>query len=261
MKNPLVVSSLFWKGAFDIYEAPDPERYDCIFFSNSKTIGKRAEERRWTYCEVPFPSDYHDAIVPSLHSKYAKFIQFVEDPYMEDWGFSRYDSILYFDHKLKVLGRHVSDIAGICGGERIVIRSTPSKKSSIWQEIDGAGGQSRYTRNMTCTKSYVSKFIARGASPDTLVANTGLIYYRDAAWALDLTNRVYRACRMLEQPECQILWALHAQPFVDDIKVIGRDHPAVADIVREDPLVARSGKAAIRARKAVRRLKRLYRRR
>lgn len=100
----------------------------------------------------------------------------------------------------------------------LLIRNTPREKLSIQDEIDDAISQARYRKNMDATKSWLTEQYARGYNHQTRIMNTGLIYYSDVQATSDLRRKVYEQCWRLEQPECQIIWALYAQHHEDQIQ-------------------------------------------
>ena len=235
MKRPLVISCLFTKGPFDIYPAPDTNQFDCVFFSNDDVIGQHAEKKGWTHCKIYFPPGVTDNISLSLYSKYIKYLQFLREPVLFNWRFSEYSSILYFDHKHRVFGSHIEKISKLSAERKILLRKTPTPKNSIWQEVKESKLQHRYAKNMELTKSYIEMFVNLGYSTEVEIQKTSLIFYNDVSWATQLTNRVYNSCILLQQPECQIFWALHAQDFQQGIEVLPWDHPAFADLLWQNP--------------------------
>ena len=235
MTSPLVVSCLFGPQEFDIYPAPNPEQHDCIFFTNRKDIATLAEQRGWTPCLMPYPQS-RDPLECALQSKAVKFLNFMDAPYFSDISEKADKGILYFDHKFNVTGEHVNKIVARSQGAAILLRSTPTLKNSVWDEVEAAETQERYARNMPETKLYINRLLKDGFSAETLVCNTGLIYYSDIRVATSLAWSVSNACMLLRQPECQIFWALHAQRYSEDICVIDWEDPATSDIIYKDPL-------------------------
>ena len=102
--------------------------------------------------------------------------------------------------------------------KEIVIRNTPTFKPTIQHEIDAAMLQNRYSYAMPETIEWVDRYIATGDySTETRIVNTGLILYRNPDSARAMTDQVYNACWQLARPECQIIWAVLSQKFVDRI--------------------------------------------
>lgn len=232
MDRPIVVSSLFTAGRFDVY--PAPIKGSCFFFTNRPDIADRAHERGWEPIMMPLPRS-DDPLTLSLQSKAIKFLAFVDDPIYSQVIKNCENGILYFDHKLPIESHHVTNLMDCAEDKAIVIRSTPKPKNSIWTELEGAMRQERYARHMPDTKIYIEKMLEQGTSADTRICNTGLIYYSDPQAAMPLAKSVLQSCLLQAQPECQIFWAAHAQRYSNIIKVIEWDDPAVADIAKKDP--------------------------
>jgi hypothetical protein len=235
MKTPLIVSCLFGTGPFNIYPPPDAALYRCVFFTNRKEIAERAESLGWIPCLAPFPEDA-DPVTTALQSKSVKYLNFLRDPFYEHMAFDATDGVIYFDHKFKVTGAHVERFAGRADDFAVVLRTTPRPKWSIWTEVAEAESQERYARHMKSTKAYIHQLIDNGYSAETRICNTGLIYYSKPASAYPLAQRVLDSCLLLRQPECQIFWALHAQPYSGLVRMIDWTDAAVADIEWRDPI-------------------------
>jgi FkbM family methyltransferase len=234
LKTPLIVSCLFGTGPFDIYRPPDPALYRCVFFTNREEIAQRAQSQGWTPCMMPLPEET-DPMATALQSKAVKFLSFLEDPFYAPHGWDVKDGVVYFDHKFRVTGDHIAKLVSGAGEAAVVLRSTPMLKTSVWTEVEAAEHQERYARHMMQTRQYIDRLLANGHSAETRICNTGLIYYSDPKVALPLAQSVLKSCLLLRQPECQIFWALHAQPYSHTIKVIDWKDPAVADIEWCDP--------------------------
>ncbi len=232
--TPVVVSGLFGSGDFDIYPAPDPVRFRCLFFSNRMEIIDRATARGWSSVLLPY-AKMDSALACSLQSKSVKYLGFLDDPLFSDVLGDVRGGALYFDHKFEVKASHVVRFAERRTDASIVIRSTPRDKFSIWDEVEDASAQERYLQHMPETKAYIDALLERGYSDAQRICNTGLIHYRNVEKARTLARQVLGACQNLSQPECQIFWALHSQKFADDIEVIGFSDPCVADIRWRDP--------------------------
>jgi hypothetical protein len=229
---PVVISCLFGASRFNIFPAPQKER--CFFLTNSQEIMKLAAKRGWTPVMMPLPAE-KDPLALSLQSKAVKFLAFLDDPQYQKIIDEIDNSILYFDHKFRVTEADIARIVARAGDASILVRGTPKLKTSIWDEVEEATGQERFTRLMDETRQYIETALQNGASADVRICNTGLIYYANVKASLNLARSVFSACVMQRQPECQIFWALHAQRFKEDIKVIDWEDPAVADILWKDP--------------------------
>ena len=92
---------LFWKKKTGIY--PAPLKSDCYFFSNNLKLKNLCTSKGWKFIFINKFKITNDYRVSSLQRKYIKFLQF--DKNYLDWSPS--ESILYFDHKLKVCQNHI----------------------------------------------------------------------------------------------------------------------------------------------------------
>lgn len=231
---PLAISCLFGEDKFDVYRAPLADRSSCLFFSNNPAIAAHAERRGWTACMLDLPPA-SDPLVLSLYSKYVKFLAFLSEPRFQ-WVADRPDKgLLYFDHKFRMRRSDIRRIVARAKGVELLVRSTPKLKTSIWDEIAAAQKQERYARNMPRTRAYVEDMLAKGYSADARICATGLIYMQDPLAAATLFRPIYEACVTLQQPECQIFWALHAQDFADRIRIVEAKDPVVRWIRLKDP--------------------------
>lgn len=111
----------------------------------------------------------------------------------------------------------------------ILIRNTPRLKNHISDEISDAMNQARYHHSMSETLKWIESKKASGASEIVRIINTGLIYYANPLSIRKLLDEVYSTIKNLNQPECQIIWAILSQPFEDVIQrvnwlEIGIDH-------------------------------------
>ncbi len=235
MHRILVVSCLFTSDdIFGIYSAPTANYFRCIFFTNREDIATRAELLGWEPCKVPFPL-CTDPLELSLQSKAVKFLSFWGDPFFSRIWDIGHCSVLYFDHKFNVSAEHVERIVCRAGDANIMLRGTPRMKMSIWDEVVDALHQERYSRHMEQTCDYLEKVIADGVAEEVRICNTGLMYFGNPGAILDLTRKVFNACILLKQPECQIFWALFSQEYAANIRVIDWLDPAVADIPWREP--------------------------
>ncbi|MEQ9258613.1 MAG: hypothetical protein RIG84_05905 [Roseovarius sp.] len=237
-KDHYVVSGLFGDDVnFGVYKAPIIPGVKCLFFSNSDVIGAYAQSQGWRFIKTFHPVIEDDRLETSLQSKWVKYLQFLDDNALAEYSLRPPQSVLYFDHKFYVTSEHVSNILNRESDASILIRKTPVVKESIQTEIEAALPYERYSRHMEPTKAFVNSFLAKGAKSDVTICNTGLIHYRNLSEAKELADRVYSSCQSLKQPECQIVWAVHAQSFADKIDVIEWNDPLVADIEWQDPEV------------------------
>lgn len=235
----LVTSCLFTDGAFALYDAPQGESLAAHFFTNRPDIAEAADRQGWVPVLLPAPLGGSDSLELSLQSKYVKFLRYLDDPALGP-RFARFDQVLHVDHKFALNARHVSALQATRRDAAIVLRATPRLKTSVWEEVAHAERQERYLRHMPQTRAYIEAALAAGLSAETRIANTGLILWRDRALALRLGGQVFAASSLLRQPECQIFWALLAQPFAHRIALIDWTDPAVADILWRDPALDRT---------------------
>ncbi len=237
MSDLLLTSCLFTDGAFALWPAPRGPGLRPVFMTNRADIAAEAARQSWEPCLLPMPPAGPDPLALAMQSKWVKFLRPLEDPALAPLGLARHDSVLHVDHKFRLQPRHVAALQATAPEAEIVLRATPRTKTSVWQEIAQAERQERYLRHMPQTRAWVTAALAAGLSAETRIANTGLILYRNPARALWLTGQVFAACTLLQQPECQIFWALLAQPFAAQIALIGWTDPAVADILWKDPIL------------------------
>ncbi len=237
-KKRLIVSALFTDRPYNIYPAPVAEGWNCVFFSNSDKVGELAEKRGWTFCKVNLPEALGDYTTSSLQSKWVKFLQFMKPNDLIEADFSNIDEVIYFDHKFWVKPDHIRTMLAETDGAAILIRETPVEKSNILQEVEAARGIPRYEASMPATEAYIADKVAEGTSMEFRICNTGLIHYRRPQVGLKLANEVYDSCMKLNQPECQIFWAIHAQNFGEDIRVIPFGTPPVENVQWQDPVEA-----------------------
>lgn len=233
-----VVTGLFGSDVdFGVYKAPKLAGVKCLFFSNSDVIGEYAQARGWLFIRTFHPVLRDDFLETSLQLKWVKYLQFLNESAVAEYRLKIPKSVLYFDHKFYVTPEHVSNILNRSSDASLLIRKTPVAKLSIKTEIEAALPDERYSRYMEPTKAFVNNFLSHGARSDVTICNTGLIHYRDLAASKQLADRVYHTCQSLKQPECQIVWAVHAQAFEDRIDVIEWNDPLVGDIEWQDPKV------------------------
>lgn len=238
LNNHYVVTGLFGDDRdFGVYKAPKISGVECLFFSNSDVIGEYAQAQGWRFIKTFHPVLVNDYVETSLQSKWVKYLQFLNESPVVEESLGVPESVLYFDHKFNVTSEHVANILRRSTDASILIRKTPIAKKSINVEIDAALPYERYARHMEPTKAFVRTRLAQGAKSDVTICNTGLIHYRDLEVSRDLADRVYNTCQSLKQPECQIVWAVHAQAFDDKIDVVDWNDPLVGDIEWQDPKV------------------------
>jgi hypothetical protein len=142
----------------------------------------------------------------------------------------KYKQILYFDHKFQVFPQHISKLIELCANNEtntddntthIIIRETPTLKTSIWDEVNASKGQDRYKLGMNDTIALINNKIKNKKIQSNIrICNTGLIFYNNYTPVIPMLNQIYSACTKLMQPECQIFWAIYSQQYTDLIKTI-----------------------------------------
>jgi hypothetical protein len=111
-----------------------------------------------------------------------------------------------------------------------LIRETSRVKSTISDEVEDALGFQRYAESMPQTLEWVELMKRERAVSETVrIMNTGLIYYSQVPPLRDFLDEVYSVIKFLNQPECQIIWAVLSQAIEDliqrvDWADIGIDH-------------------------------------
>ena len=232
----LVISCYFGDRQKKLYKAP--LHYNCYFFSNNKNLQQEAEENKWIFFYIDFilSSDY---IVSSCQSKYIKFLKFLDD----FAKFKMYNSILYFDDKVYIKEEHIDiliDISNQSDKYNIIIRKHENNKNTIMSEVEEAKHQERYARNMDKTLKLINQKINNNEiKNDVEICNTGLIMYINHNQYNELKfmlNNIYNTSVTLQQPECQILWAIYSQKYLNKIKLI--DFHNVINPVWKEPFTS-----------------------
>jgi len=223
MENTLIVSCIFGKKFNKSYRAPLNK--NCVFFTNNKSLRDEIINNGWKYFYIDFELT-DDYIISSLQSKYIKFLIFLRD-YPE---FNKFLNIIYTDHKFKLEDTHINQFLSIHKKEptkSIIIRKTPMLKTSIYEEIACAKRQERYLKNMNTTIDYIKDKIEHYQlnMNNIRISNTGIIFYSNInnSFITSMLHDIYNSCTTLQQPECQIFWALYSQNYLEDIKQIEFD--------------------------------------
>ena len=219
-ENILIISCIFGSKFTKVYEAP--LNYNCYFFSNNMDIKEEVENKKWKFIYVNMKLS-SDEVISSCNSKYIKFLIFLND-FSE---FKKYKSILYFDHKLFVKEEDIDKLINNSIEDNhkynIIIRKHENSHKSISSEIEVALNQERYLRNMNKTKELIINKINKNEIKDEVeICNTGLIFYVNYQDSdiINMLNNVYNTCINLQQPECQIIWAIYSQNYLHKIKTI-----------------------------------------
>jgi hypothetical protein len=116
----------------------------------------------------------------------------------------------------------------------IIIRQTPSNKTSVYDEIKAAMGQARYVKNMDKTKIFIKNIIStKEFNENVRICNTGLLIFINREEIKELLRNVYDKCMEDEQPECQIYWSIFSQKHQNKIKEI--KWTDIKNIIRQMP--------------------------
>jgi hypothetical protein len=191
-----------------------------MFFSNNENLKLVAENKKWKFIKVNLPLE-DDYIKCSLQSKYIKFLIFLNDfP-----QFKKFSKILYYDQKMRLKREDVVKLLSKLDknkGYNIVIRNH-DQNWGVYNEANFASQQERYRKHMKETLEFVdSRLNKDGFTKESKVQLTGVILYNNYNDILPLTNEVYNTCMSLKQPECQIIWTVLSQKYIDKIKIV--DH-------------------------------------
>ena len=211
----LIISCIFGTKFKHVY--PTPSKNNCIFFSNNKNIRDEIESKGWKFYFIPLELT-NDNITSALQSKYIKFLQFLNDyP-----NFKKYKKILYFDHKVYVKEEHLNKLNNLVNhiDEKyyLIIRDHEEDNRTLWQEIDAANMQERYQKNMDKIINLINDKISKKEIEEEIkICNTGLIYYINYEKIMPMLNNIYNMCVKYEQPECQIIWGICSQNYLDNI--------------------------------------------
>jgi hypothetical protein len=214
IKNRLPFNILEYLGFVSIIPRAPYGIEHCYFYSNNKRLEKEVIFKGWNFCFVESGIDNGESITSSLLAKQVKFLQ------MDDTNYHNVDHIIYMDSR-----RVSDDITNIIrmNKEGILLRYEAKFKPSIWHEVEEAKGQQRYAKYMHKTIEFINAKLATGYCPNNRVMNTGIIAYSINTHRKEiqaLCDEVYHACMKLQQPECQILWCLLSQPYIDLIKAV-----------------------------------------
>ena len=216
LKQHLLVSCAFGTGIESVYPAVSGR--NCVFFSNNDSVRSEVEAKGWIFEFVNIHPRTNDLRISSMQSKYIKFLQFLRD-FPEYHKFSK---ITYFDHKFFVQESHVTWIDNhFQGNKSILIRHTPRRKTSIFDEVKDANNQKRYSESMPATLEWIDyQKRCHNIVENTRISNTGIIAYKSIEAIKPLLDSVYNAVWQLAQPECQIIWACLSQPYSEYIQTI-----------------------------------------
>jgi hypothetical protein len=233
----LIISCFFGNKKANVYEAPLNK--NCYFFSNNTYMREEVENKKWVFVMVDQFDVSEDYVVSSCQSKYIKFLKFMDD-YLE---FDKYNYVLYFDQKVYIKEEHIDKLIETINNDstpfNIFIRKHEAKRNTIMSEVDAALGQERYKRNMDKTVDLINNKINNGEIRNEIdICNTGLIFYINYSQVKEMLDDIYYTCMLQQQPECQIIWAIYSQKYLDKIKLI--DFYNVVDPVWREPFYTQS---------------------
>ena len=100
-----VIGCIFGKKFSSVY--PSVKNHDAYLFTNNPELRETIEKAGWKYIFIDFMLTDDDAI-SSFQSKYIKFLQFLKDESFK--YFKKYDMIVYTDHKLELIDKHVENV-------------------------------------------------------------------------------------------------------------------------------------------------------
>lgn len=214
IKNLLPFKTLDKIGFVSIIPQAPKDIEHCYFYSNNKRLEKEVLFKGWHFCFVESEIDNGESIASSILAKKVKFLQ------MDDTNYNTVDHVIYMDSR-----RITDDIANIIrmNQKGILIRYEAKFKPSIWHEVEEAKGQERYAKHMDKTIDFINTKLEKGYCPNNRVMNTGIISYSLAINGKKirvLCDEVYNVSIKLAQPECQILWCLLSQPYMNIIQAV-----------------------------------------
>jgi hypothetical protein len=225
--KPFVITGVFGIHFKQLH--PAPRGFQCIVFSNNPALLPEAKTKGWEFRLVQSKGMYlsHDEKVCSIQSKYIKFLMFEK----EFPDIFQGPPILYVDHKVLINEEDVSKLQKIVSRKKaVLIRNTPRVKNAISDEVEDAMGFHRYAESMPQTLLWIEAMkTERAVSENVRIMNTGLIYYSQVPLLRDFLDEIYSVIKTLNQPECQIIWAVLSQAIEDliqrvDWADIGIDH-------------------------------------
>ena len=215
----VIISCIFGNKFKKVHKAPNKKI--SFFFTNNPSLKNEIISKGWNYIYVNKPlSD--DILISSLQSKYIKFLIFLEDfPEFKDKIIIYSDHKVYINHlalnKIKTLIKNNLNKSIIIGNEKNKING--KIKNKIYDEINAAMDQPRYSLNMNKTKKFVDKMISSGSiSPNVRICNTSILVYINHCKLKELLTNIYNKCMEHQQPECQIYWNVFSQKFKNQIK-------------------------------------------
>jgi hypothetical protein len=207
--DPIIITSSFGGHIKKLY--PAPIGFTSIVFSNNPSLKDEALKMGWEFRLIHSKEMMlcNDEIISSLQSKYIKFLIFLEHFPKLFTG----QPILYVDHKVEIAAEHIYLLQDMITKDKaVLIRNTPRFKSTIFDEVEDAMPFPRYSKSMPQTLEWVEKMKReRGALETVRIMNTGLIYYSNVGLVREVLNEVWQVCNSLNQPECQIIWAVLSQ--------------------------------------------------
>ena len=214
-----VISCFFGYAYNTLFKAPR-EKDHSFFFTNNSTLFPVIEGAGWTPVLLNMMTLTHDVLESSLQAKCVKFLQFMK---LLPTSVMR---VLYVDHKFELQSTHLDHFKQLIEkhpDKSIFIRKTPSLKTNIWDEVEACRPQPRYQAHLPQTITWIQEMLKRHSNlyhEQVRISNTGLILYcldRHPQKIQHLVDTVYGDVIQLKQPECQLFWAIRAQPYTDII--------------------------------------------
>jgi len=211
-----VVMCIFGKEFTKVYEAP--VNYDSYCFTNNEALQPEVEQKGWKYVYIDFPLS-GDSVESTLQVKYIKFLQFIKEERF--FYFTKYKQIIVTDHKIELKNVHIEEFLQK-SKKKILLKCHPAQPTiNIWDEVKRSMSQERYLRNMPKTIEYINQKIKQGYSEYMCIPWTGLILYQhNEPEVRSLLDEVYNDIMQLRIIQCQIIWSMVAQKYIDIIQMI-----------------------------------------
>jgi hypothetical protein len=210
-RKPLIISGITGDFFKNLNRAP--RGYRSVFFSNNPELLESAVKKGWEFflLKDDFMGISKSFLTSSVQSKYIKFLGFLED-YPQ---FQLFDSFIYVDHKILLTSKTIRTLEKIKDRDKsILIRNGKTLRNSLTDEINVANQYPRYSLNMPATISWIDTVLAsQKLQAKVRIMNTGLIYYSNIEAIKPLLDEVLDVINKLQQPECQLIFALLSQKY------------------------------------------------
>lgn len=190
---------------------------DCYFFTNNPALKPEIEGKGWIFEQVDMKLT-DDFVISSNQAKWVKFLQFLKVPKYNDWN--RYEIIIYIDHKINLLNQGVDKLVSM-KTKSIIVKEHHFSNHTIWGELNAANHQQRYKVFETATRKYIQDKLAVGYTDKNPVCHTALMLYQvNNERVISFVNEMYNDLQLVGTPECQIIWCIVSQKYLDIIQVI-----------------------------------------